>query len=295
MNSAAPPPAGKNTGRRWPQFRLRTLLLAVVPVAVLAAWAGDRVRNRNLVRIEVTAEGEVLLLRGLPAEEWKTALKRQPAYPQSIDGRHDWTARIAIDPEAPCGDVKRAIRACHDFDIERFVLCCAGEEMATVLPPLLPSEGRPENCPNPPLVVGLAAAPDGSLARVALAERAMGDLTALRQCLVENFGEGSRYESVRRTLCVVLACDDALRFGHAVEAYEAVSRCLACDGKPACLIRDVRFSPLTDAERKLEGFDWWPHWQQGAGAAASAVRRGHSSPDASVRAELGGVRTSLAG
>lgn len=260
MDSAEPHSHNGRMRRRWLQFRLRTLLLAVVPVAVVAAWLGDRVRNRNLVRLEVTAEGEVLLLRGLPADEWKTALGRQFTSWQPGGWRHDWTARIAIDPEAACGDVKRAIRACHEFGIERFVLCCAGEEMAMELPPLLPSEGLPQDMGLPPAMVDLTAAPDGSLVGIHLGERAISDLAVLNQTLVDFFGQGGKHGDIIYEVVAVLACDDGLKFKHAVEAYGAVSRYVAPDGKPVPLIRDVRFSPLTDAERRLDGFDWWPHW-----------------------------------
>ena len=248
--------------RRWYQFRLRTMLLAVVPLALGSAWLARVLRWDDTVYLAISADGVVLSsgrtvpLGAAPSlYPLKDDLKQQMGRRASRRHGAVFTARIAVDPEAPCGNVKWVVHACQELGIEHFDFRSAGERMRMHIPPVFPSEGLFTDMDLPPVRVWLGAANDGSVASIHIGDRALGDFAALNRQIRDIVGDETGPGSVADTVMVELACADGLKFKHAVEAYLALSRRTRRDGTVVPLIENVRFLPALGSEYDAGGLD----------------------------------------
>jgi len=242
--------------RRWYQFRLRTVLLAVIPLAVGSAWLARMLRWDDTVHLAISVDG-VRLSSGQTVPLGPTtslyALKddlREQIVHRATGRGAVFTARIAVDPETRVGDVDDVIWACRELGIEHFDLRTAGERMRMYMPPGRAWDGPLEDAQLPPLRVWLKAADNGSLASVQLGDRALDDLIALSAEVRQIVGSDTGPGSIADTTVVELASTDGLKFEHVVEVYLAVSRHVEPDGtvRPPC--RHVRIASLPASGRE---------------------------------------------
>ncbi len=108
------------------------------------------------------------------------------------------------------------------------------------MPIAAPSEGKPEDQDNPPMVVRLKAGPAGQLSGIVLTETPMKNFTELRnkiRSICESRGNS-------QTLEVEFDCDYTLRYEYVVDAITAVSGYVGDDGKSIIkLVEKIKFKP----------------------------------------------------
>ena len=294
MDSIHAAAVGPKRKRRWCQFRVRTMLLAVIPLALGSVWLADVLRRDDTVHLAVTEDGVLLssgqtLPLGPAASVYplKDDLRQQIGHRASGRPGATLTARITVDPEAPCGKVKRAVWACQQLGIGHFEFRSAGEQMRLhMLPPFC--RGTPHDAPPPawvrhergserlvwrsgddafvidvpplprctgvpdegypPIWVRLASDREGSLVSIRLRERELRDLPSLNRHISDIVSDTVTGSGVAFTHAVLLDCADALKFKRALDAYVAVSRRSLHDGSVVPLIENVWLLPVLDSE-----------------------------------------------
>ena len=115
------------------------------------------------------------------------------------------------------------------------------------MPAVAPSEGLPEDVPNPPLKVTMKAGPGGRLDRVVLGDQVLNrkaPFKALHLEVRKHVGDEGGPGSVAESTEVELTCDYDLHFEYVVDAMTAVSGYMADDGRSiVTLIEKIKFVP----------------------------------------------------
>ncbi len=106
------------------------------------------------------------------------------------------------------------------------------------MPIAAPSEGKPEEQENPPIVVRLKADDRGRMTSILLTERPLKNFQELRE-EIKSICAGRD----PKTLEVELDCDYVLRYEYVMEAITHISGYVAPDGTIVKLIEKIKFKP----------------------------------------------------
>ncbi|HOM16230.1 MAG TPA: biopolymer transporter ExbD [Thermoguttaceae bacterium] len=106
------------------------------------------------------------------------------------------------------------------------------------MPIAAPSEGKPEDMPNPPITVRLKADDRGRLASIQMVEKTLKSFQELRE-EIKSICAGKD----PTTLEVELDCDYVLRYEYVMEAITHISGYVTPDGTIAKLIEKIKFKP----------------------------------------------------
>ena len=129
------------------------------------------------------------------------------------------------------------------FFIMTFKIVSQEGDFNIKMPLAAPAKGAPDDdLKLPPIKVRLQAGAGGQLAGIAMNERSLPNMDALRNEIIGLIGDDRGPGSVQETAEVELDCDYGLRYEHVIQAITAVSGYVEGD-TVVKLVEKIKFAP----------------------------------------------------
>ncbi|MEO8496016.1 MAG: biopolymer transporter ExbD, partial [Planctomycetota bacterium] len=133
------------------------------------------------------------------------------------------------------------------FFIMTFKIVSQEGDFNIKMPLAAPAAGAPDPLQLPPMKVRLRAGAGGMLAGMALNDRSVGTMEALRLEIIGVVGDDRGPGTIQETAEVELDCDYGLRYEHVIQAITAVSGYVDATGNVVKLVEKIKFAPPRQA------------------------------------------------